>query len=68
MPSANVNGTVKAQLNRMAPATSKAKLGDTLTDLVANFNALLAKLDSNHAAATDHVATLKVTDIESRTT
>ena len=58
--------TVRDSLNRMSPAAADAKLGDVLVDLVANFNALLVKLDGNHAAATDHAATLKVADIESR--
>lgn len=53
------------ELNRMAPAAKRARLGSVLYDLIAShnalvgkYNALLAKLDSNHAAATDHVTTV----------
>lgn len=34
------------------------KLVDEIDDIRTKYAALLAKLDSNHAAATDHVATL----------
>ncbi|MCK5607614.1 hypothetical protein KAR91_37365 [Candidatus Pacearchaeota archaeon] len=35
-------------------------------ELKTNYNALLAKLDTNHGAATDHVATLGTTAAESK--
>ena len=74
----NVGQSVKDQLNRCMPAAGKAKLGNVLTDLitqhnalVVKFNALLAKLDADggvtdtNYAATEGV-TATVTDIESR--
>ena len=52
-------------LNRSMPAAKQAALGDVLADLIAannalatKFNALMTKLDANHGAAVDHVATL----------
>ena len=67
MANINVAGSVKDELNRMAPAAADAKLGNVLTDIIANFNALLAKLDAD-AGVTDttYTSLLKVTDIESR--
>ena len=41
-------------------APEVAALQSLAIDLKAKFNLLLAKLDANHAAATDHVATLAV--------
>lgn len=38
-----------------------------MDDLKTQYAALLAKLDSNHAAATDHVATLACTAVEAKT-
>lgn len=67
MPASNKSqAVVKDQLNRSSPANRDAKLGDTVNDLITNFNALLAKLDSNHGAATDHAATLSVTQLGQR--
>lgn len=57
---------IKDQLNRSSRADKDATTGDTLNGLITNFNALLAKLDSNHASATDHVATLTVTPLGQR--
>ena len=52
-------------LNNAMPANADAKLGDVVADLIAannalatKFNALLAKLDTNHGAEVDHVSTL----------
>lgn len=59
-------GSKQEKVNKMTPAAYKAKLGDTVADLVTNFNALLAKLDTNHAAAVDHAATLTVQTFDQR--
>lgn len=65
----NVAGTVEQQLNRSSPAAADAQLGTTIKDLITNFNALLAKLDGDAGvSATNHVATLAVTPLESRAT
>ena len=55
----------QATLNKAMPANDQAKLGDVVAELIAannalstKFNALLAKLDTNHGAAVDHVSTL----------
>jgi hypothetical protein len=45
--------------SQLAPEV--AALQTLAISLKTQFNALLAKLDTNHAAATDHVATLAVT-------
>lgn len=68
MPNLNVAGSAREQLNRSSPAAFDAKLGDVLTDIVKNYNALLAKLDAAALAGvgTNNVATLAVKDIESR--
>lgn len=59
-------GSKAEKVNKMNPAAQKAKLGDTVADLVTNFNALLAKLDANHAAAVDHSTTLGVQTFDQR--
>lgn len=58
-------GSRQDYINKIAPAAARAKLGDVIAELVdqvntltTKHNALLAKLDSNHGAATDHAATL----------
>ena len=67
MPNFNINGSAREQLNRSSPAAADAKLGDVLTDLVKNFNALAAKLDADAGVTdTNYAATLAVKDIESR--
>lgn len=68
----------KEALNRLAPATSKAKLGDVVADLIAaynalatKYNALAAKLDADTGVAgTDYVSlhggATQVTTIDNR--
>jgi hypothetical protein len=56
-----------ADLNRSDRAADNVKLGDVLRDLIANFNALLAKLDGDTGVnATNHAATLAVAKLEDR--
>lgn len=50
---------LKDELNRMAPAAARAHLGDTLYDLITNFNAFLAHLDSG---AVTGIGTANVAD------
>lgn len=47
---------VKDELNRMAPATSHAKLGDMLEKIISNQNAILAKLDAIGGAGASSAA------------
>lgn len=58
----------QSAVNKMAPAASKAKLGDAVADLIKQHNALLAKLDTANVAGigNNNVATFKVTDLETR--
>lgn len=56
------------ELDRSMPAAQHAKLGTTLQTLIANFNAVLVKMDAAAAATvaalgTNNVATLTVTDL-----
>lgn len=62
----NNPAVIANELDRSMPAAARAALGAWQADMTAKFNALLAKLDSNHAAATDHVSTLRVTPPEER--
>lgn len=50
---------------KTAPAGTEEELTSIkLAELQKKFNALLVKLDADHAAATDHKATLKVEEME----
>lgn len=56
-------------LDHMAPATHYAQLGQTQLDIIASFNALLAKLDTANVAGigNNNAATLGLLDLGKRT-
>ena len=49
-------GNLKTDLNRMNPAASNIALGDLLESIIANQNAILAKLDAIGAAGASSAA------------
>lgn len=58
---------IEDELNRSMPAAARAALGTTLRELVAQFNALLEKIDADEGAQdTDYASTLRVTPPEER--
>lgn len=66
---ANINGTgnLKDELNRMNPASSHAKLGDLLDEIITKHNALAAKLDADAGVTdTNYNATLKIATLAER--
>lgn len=57
------------ELDHSMPAAAHAQLGTTLQNLIANFNAVLAKMDAAGAATvaalgTNNVVSLSVTDLK----
>jgi hypothetical protein len=63
----NGTGNLQDELNRMNPSASHAKLGDLLTEIIADHNALLAKLDADTGvAATDYLSTLRIAPLSER--
>ena len=52
----NSGRNIKDELNRMAPATSHAKLGNMLESIISNQNAILAKLDAIGGAGASSAA------------
>ena len=67
----NGTGNLQDELNRMNPASSHAKLGDLLVDIITKHNAVLVKMDAAAAGTvaalgTNNVSTLTITPLASR--
>lgn len=68
--SINGTGNVQDELNRCMPAAKHAQLGDVLNDLITQFNALLAHLDTANVAgiSNTNVATFGIKTLSQRGT
>jgi hypothetical protein len=66
---ANVHHNYQSDLNRLTPGARNARLGDTLYQMVNNFNLLLAHLDTANVTGigNTNVATFTVLLPEQRT-